>query len=84
MLYTTCGSDNPADAAFCEQCGGKCDRTADQQRWLMFLFDRGRPQAKDATQWIPFDQNPAGQNLLDIFKPTPAAENLMRLRGAAS
>ena len=59
-----------------------CDRTADQQRWLTLLFDHGLLQAKDLRRWTPFDQIPEGQNLSDIFKPTPAAEYLMKLRGA--
>ena len=60
----------------------KCDHTADQQRWLTLLFDHGLLQAKYEGPWKPFDQIPQDQNLSDIFKPTPAAEYLMTLRGA--
>jgi hypothetical protein len=59
----------------------KSDGTADQQRWLTLLFDHGLLQAKDWNNWIPFDEIPVGQNLSEIFEPTPAARYLMQLRG---
>jgi len=60
-----------------------CDHTSDQQRWLTLLLDQGLLEAKDKNKpWIDYAQIRKGENLSDIFKPTLAAEYLMKLRKA--
>jgi hypothetical protein len=56
-------------------------QTQEQMRWLTFLFDHGLIQADESVNWIPFEEIPDGEDLAARFKPTPAAELLIRLRG---
>jgi hypothetical protein len=58
----------------------ECDKTADQRRWLTFLFDHGLLKPRDMTRWLAFDEIPRGQNLSEIFEATPAAKYLVELR----
>jgi hypothetical protein len=58
-------------------------QTPEQMRWLTFLFDHGLIQARESVAWVPFEEIPEGDNLAERFKPTPAAELLIRLRGGS-
>ncbi len=50
------------------------------RRWMNVLLDHGYIQPKEQ-DWLKFDEELAGKNLVEIAKPTPAGQFLLRLRG---
>ena len=51
------------------------------RRWMYVLLDNGYIQPKEPLTWLEFNEKAEGKNLVEMARPTPAAQFLFKLRG---